>query len=60
MAEFFIFICLNKIYQVFLRGNLVMKGYFKEEKATKKAFANGWFASGDLAVWHADGYIQVL
>ena len=41
------------------RGNIVMKGYFKNEKATQEAFKGGWFHSGDLAVLHPDGYIQL-
>jgi fatty-acyl-CoA synthase len=45
--------------EVFMRGNNVMKGYLKNPKATSESFAGGWFHSGDLAVWHGDGYIQV-
>jgi fatty-acyl-CoA synthase len=45
--------------EVMLRGNTVMKGYLKNAKATEEAFRGGWFHSGDLAVWHADGYIEV-
>ncbi len=45
--------------EVMFRGNVVMKGYFRNEAATDKAFAGGWFHSGDLAVAHPDGYIQV-
>jgi fatty-acyl-CoA synthase len=45
--------------EVFMRGNNVMKGYLKNPKATSESFAGGWFHSGDLAVWHRDGYIQV-
>jgi fatty-acyl-CoA synthase len=45
--------------EVIMRGNNVMSGYFKDEAATKKAFAGGWFHSGDLAVWHHDGYIEL-
>ena len=41
------------------RGNIVMKGYLKNEKATKAAFKGGWFHSGDLGVIHPDGYIQL-
>jgi len=44
---------------VFLRGNLVMKGYLKNPKTTHAAFAGGWFHSGDLAVWHEDAYIEI-
>lgn len=46
--------------EVFMRGNNVMKGYLKNPKTTEKAFAGGWFHSGDLAVVHPDGYIQIL
>ncbi|MEQ9641219.1 MAG: acyl-CoA synthetase [Alphaproteobacteria bacterium] len=45
--------------EVFMRGNVVMKGYLKNPKATEDAFAGGWFHSGDLGVWHADGYIEL-
>jgi fatty-acyl-CoA synthase len=45
--------------EVFMRGNNVMKGYLKNATATEQAFAGGWFHSGDLAVWHQDGYIQI-
>jgi fatty-acyl-CoA synthase len=45
--------------EVFLRGNIVMKGYLKNPQATEEAFAGGWFHSGDLGVWHADGYIEL-
>ncbi len=41
------------------RGNIVMKGYLKNKKATEDAFAGGWFHSGDLGVMHPDGYIQL-
>ena len=45
--------------EIMLRGNTLMKGYLKNEAATSEAFAGGWYHSGDLAVWHADGYIEV-
>ena len=45
--------------EVFLRGNLVMKGYLKNAAATDEAFAGGWFHSGDLGVCHPDGYIEL-
>ena len=45
--------------EVFMRGNIVMKGYLKNPKSTAEAFAGGWFHSGDLGVWHADGYIEL-
>ncbi len=45
--------------EVMFRGNVVMKGYLKNPSATEKAFAGGWFHSGDLGVRHPDGYIQL-
>jgi fatty-acyl-CoA synthase len=45
--------------EVMMRGNVVMKGYLKDPEATRKAFAGGWFHTGDLAVTYADGYIQL-
>ena len=45
--------------EVVMRGNNVMSGYFHDEAATGKAFAGGWFHSGDLAVWHPDGIIEL-
>ncbi|KIN70837.1 AMP-binding domain protein [Sulfitobacter noctilucae] len=45
--------------EIMIRGNSVMKGYFKNPKATAEAFAGGYFHSGDLAVQHPDGYIQI-
>lgn len=45
--------------EVMFRGNVVMKGYFRNAAATKKAFEGGWFHSGDLGVVHPDGYIQL-
>lgn len=45
--------------EVMFRGNIVMKGYLKNKKATDEAFAGGWFHSGDLGVMHPDGYIQL-
>ncbi len=47
------------IGEVFTRGNITMKGYLKNETATKEAFDNGWFHTGDLGVWHSDGYVQL-
>nr|CAD1840766.1 unnamed protein product [Ananas comosus var. bracteatus] len=41
------------------RGNTVMSGYYKDENATREALAGGWYRSGDLAVRHSDGYIQL-
>ena len=45
--------------EVFMRGNVVMKGYLKNPATTEKSFEGGWFHSGDLAVCHPDGYIQI-
>ncbi|MEX2129891.1 MAG: AMP-binding protein, partial [Pseudohongiellaceae bacterium] len=45
--------------EIFMRGNLTMKGYLKNAPTTEASFAGGWFHSGDLAVWHADSYIQI-
>jgi len=45
--------------EIFMRGNLVMKGYLKNPKTTEACFKGGWFHSGDLAVWHEDGYTQI-
>ncbi len=49
----------NELGEVLLRGNITMKGYLKDESATKKAFQHGWFKTGDLGVIHSDGYIQL-
>jgi fatty-acyl-CoA synthase len=45
--------------EIFFRGNIVMKGYLKNPEATGEAFAGGWFRSGDLAVAHPDGYVEI-
>jgi fatty-acyl-CoA synthase len=45
--------------EIMIRGNIVMKGYLKNPTTTSEAFAGGWFHSGDLAVCHPDGYIQI-
>ena len=45
--------------EVVMRGNIVMSGYFNDPEATATAFEGGWFHSGDLAVWHPDGYIEL-
>ncbi len=45
--------------EVMLRSNTVMKGYLTNPKATEAAFRGGWLHTGDLAVWHPDGYIEV-
>ena len=45
--------------EVVMHGNNVMKGYYDNQEATTRAFEGGWFHSGDIAVWHADGYIEL-
>ena len=45
--------------EIMFRGNITMKGYLKNEKATNEAFAGGWFHSGDLAVLQPDGYVKI-
>jgi fatty-acyl-CoA synthase len=47
------------IGEVFMRGNIVMKGYFKNQAATDEALKGGWFHTGDLGVEHPDGYIEL-
>ncbi len=43
-----------------MRGNNVMKGYYADPEATERAFAGGWFHSGDVAVRHPDGYVEIV
>ena len=45
--------------EIVMRGNNVMKGYFDDPAATEEAFRGGWFHSGDLGVWHPDGYVEL-
>ncbi|GAB2662519.1 acyl-CoA synthetase [Vibrio panuliri] len=45
--------------EIFLRGNIVMKGYLKNPSTSDEAMAEGWFHTGDLAVWHSDNYIEI-
>ena len=45
--------------EVLMRGNIIMKGYFKDPDATSRAFKEGWFRTGDLGVMHADGYLEL-
>jgi fatty-acyl-CoA synthase len=47
------------IGELMLRGNTIMKGYLKNPAATEDAFREGWYHSGDLAVWHPDSYIEI-
>ncbi|WP_339652080.1 acyl-CoA synthetase [Halopseudomonas pelagia] len=49
----------HTVGEIFMRGNTVMKGYLKNSKATAEAFEGGWFHTGDLAVRHADGYVEI-
>ena len=46
--------------EIVMRGNNVMKGYYADPAATARAFEGGWFHSGDIAVRHADGYIEIV
>ncbi|AWK89578.1 acyl-CoA synthetase [Azospirillum thermophilum] len=45
--------------EIFMRGNNVMKGYLKNPAATEESFRGGWFHTGDLGVWHEDGYLEI-
>ena len=45
--------------EVVVRGNMVMTGYWDDNEATEQAFRGGWFHTGDVAVWHPDGYIEL-
>jgi fatty-acyl-CoA synthase len=45
--------------EVVMQGNSIMLGYYKDPEATARAFAGGWFHSGDIGVWHSDGYIEL-
>ena len=49
----------SSLGEIFIRGNAIMKGYYRNPKATHQAFAHGLFATGDLAVQHPDSYIQI-
>ncbi len=49
----------ESIGEIVFRGDILMKGYYKDQEATDKAFANGYFHSGDLGVIHPDGYLQI-
>jgi fatty-acyl-CoA synthase len=45
--------------EIVMHGNMVAKGYFENEEATEEAFEGGWYHSGDMAVWHPDGYVEI-
>ncbi|MDQ3236446.1 MAG: acyl--CoA ligase family protein [Actinomycetota bacterium] len=45
--------------EIVMHGNMVAKGYFDNEEATEEAFKGGWYHSGDVAVWHPDGYVEI-
>jgi fatty-acyl-CoA synthase len=45
--------------EIVMHGNMVMKGYLDNEEATEEAFRGGWYHSGDVAVWHPDGYVEI-
>ena len=45
--------------EIVMHGNMVAKGYFENEEATEEAFEGGWYHSGDVAVWHHDGYVEI-
>ena len=47
------------IGEIMIKGNIVMKGYFKDKDATDKAMKGGWFHTGDLAIMHPDGYVKL-
>ena len=45
--------------EIVARGNVIMKGYYNDPEATERAFAGGWFHTGDAAVVHPDGYVEI-
>ena len=45
--------------ELFMRGNVIMKGYLKNQAATDEAFAGGWMRTGDLGVWHERGFVEI-
>jgi len=47
------------IGEIVARGNVVMEGYYRDAEATARAFLGGWFHSGDAAVVHPDGYVEI-
>jgi long-subunit acyl-CoA synthetase (AMP-forming) len=50
----------KEIGEVIFEGNICAKGYYKDAEATRKLWEGGWLHTGDLAVWHPDGAIQIL
>ena len=49
----------ESIGELLVRGNAVMKGYLNNPEETSKSFSGGWFHTGDLGVWHTDGYVEI-
>jgi fatty-acyl-CoA synthase len=49
----------NSLGEMMLRGNTVMQGYFSDDMSSSDPLAGGWFHTGDMAVWHADGTIEI-
>ncbi|WP_017572920.1 long-chain-fatty-acid--CoA ligase [Nocardiopsis halotolerans] len=49
----------NTVGEITVRGNVVMKGYYNDPEATEKAMGDGWFHTGDAAVTHPDGYVEI-
>ena len=49
----------KELGEIYMRGNTVMMGYYKDPKITKKTFLDGWFHTGDIGVVHGNGYIQI-
>ena len=45
--------------EIMLRGNAIMSGYYNDEAASREVFADGWYHTGDIAVWHSDGVIEI-
>jgi fatty-acyl-CoA synthase len=45
--------------EIVMRGNMVMKGYLDNKEETEESFKGGWYHSGDMAVWHEDGYVEI-